>query len=605
MTNLEIAELFRRVAAAYEILEENRFKIIAYDRAATSIEHLTSEAKDLWDDGKLDTVPGIGAAISKHLDELFTTGKVRHFDSVMAKVPAAIFPLLQVPGLGPKKSFKLVTTLRLNNPKNVVADLERAAKAHKIAPIEGFGEKSEEDILGNIASYKKGYIKENRMVLSEADAIATLVIDHLKKSPAILRVDTLGSLRRQVSTIGDIDISVATKKPDDAVSWFLRFPHTKVIEKGPTGASLLLVNGRQVDMRVQKPEAYGAMLQYFTGSKDHNIKLREYALSKGMSLNEYGIKDMRTKKMNEFATEEDFYGALSLPCIAPELREDRGEIEAAIRTHQGKPNGLPKFVTLSDIKGDLHIHTNYDLEPSHDLGAHTLEEYLTKAVNNGYSYIGLSDHNPSVSRHAKNQIVAIMKRRKEYYEHHYSSWIKSVQKQKTPRHNLPKIFIMCEVDITTDGSLALPDEAFAYVDAVVASVHSAFSYPKQQMTARVVRALTSNPKVKIFGHPTGRLLGSREGYELEWREIFAVCKKQEIALEINAYPERLDLPDSQVPDAITGEVKLVIDTDAHAVDQMDMMRYGVSVARRGWAEARDIVNTMDYNSFKSWLSKEV
>ncbi|MBI5619496.1 hypothetical protein HY950_00875 [Candidatus Gottesmanbacteria bacterium] len=591
MTNLEIASLLRKIAAAYQILNENRFKIIAYDRAADSIEHLTSEAKDLWDNGKLDEIPGVGSGIAHYLDELFRTGKVKHFDSVMKRVPSGVFPLLSVPGLGPKKAYKLVTELKLKEPKHVVEDLEKAAKAGKIAPIEGFGEKSQEDIFAAIATYKRGQIKENRMELPIADAIAQEIMAHLKKHTAVLRVDALGSLRRQVSTVGDIDIAAATKKPEEVIAHFLRFPHQKLIEQGPGGATILLHNGRQVDLRVQRPEAYGAMLQYFTGSKHHNIKLRTFALEKELSLSEHGIKHVKTGKTEEFATEEAFYGALNLPWIPPEMREDKGEIEAAIAGR------LPKLAEARDIRGDLHIHTSYDLESSHDLGIDTLGDHLTKAVEFGYEYIGLSDHNPSITNHTENQIIDIMKRRRDKYEQLYSSWVKKVSKKC-------QMFIMCEVDILPDGKLALPDKAFDYVDGVIASVHSSFTQNKKQMTDRIVRAVSAHPKVRILGHPTGRLLLKREGVDADWAAVFAACKKHDVALEINAYPSRLDLPDDLVFDAVREGLRFCIGTDSHAVEQMDLMKYGVSVARRGWATKRDIVNMLGYNEFKGWLVKE-
>lgn len=617
MTNLEIAQLFRKVSAAYQILDENRFKIIAYDRAADSIEHLTSDAKDLWDDGKLGDIPGIGEGISHYLDELFRTGKVKHFDSLFHKVPRAVFPLLLIPGIGPKKAYRLVKELKIKDDEDdVVGELEFWAKSHKIAPIEGFGEKSEADILSAIATYKRGQIKENRMELAVADDIAQEVITHIKKGGHVDRVDVLGSLRRQVSTIGDIDIAVATTKPEAVIKHFVLYPHQELVEEGPRGATLLLHNGCQVDVRVQDPKSYGAMLQYFTGSKNHNIRLRSFALDRGLSLNEYGIKavgkriqnsEFRIKNYNkkqniyEFENEERFYKAIGLPYIPPELREDKGEVEAALRQAQGKLFGLPKLVEISDIKGDLHIHTNYNLEPSHDLGADPLGNYLTKAVELGYEYIGLSDHNPSLSKHNTKQIVDIMKRRKEKYAQLFSSWTKSVHSSLPRGHRGVQMFIMCEVDILPDGKLALPDGAFHYVDAVIVSIHSSFTQGKEITTERVVHALTSHPKVRIFGHPTGRLILKREGVELDWNEIFSVCKTQDIALEINAYPQRLDLPDSIVYDGVKEGVRLCIDTDSHATTQMDVMKYGVGVARRGWAKKSDIVNTMEYNEFKKWL----
>lgn len=590
MTNLEIAELLRRVAAAYEILGENRFRIIAYERAADSIEHLTSELKDYWDDKKLKEIPGVGDTLASHLDELFRTGRSKHFDSIMAKLPPAVFPLLLVPGIGPKKAYKLVTVLKLKSEKTVIRDLEKAAKTHRIAPIEGFGEKSESLILANIEIYKKGQIKENRMTLPIADAIASDIMLFLKKLPAAIRVDALGSLRRQTSTVGDIDISVATKKPKEIIAHFLSYPHKEIIEEGPTGASVRLHNGRQVDLRVQNPQRYGAMLQYFTGGKNHNIALRSFALSHGLSLNEYGIKHVSSGKTDEFGSEESFYKAIGLAYIPPELREDRGEIEAA------RSGTLPHLVTLPEVKGDLHIHTDYDLEPSHDLGANPLSDYLDRAAQLGYEYVGISDHNPSMSNHTKNQIIDIMKRRKDFYEHKYSSWSKSTHKRI---HYL----LMCEVDILPDGTLALPDEACAYVDGIIASVHSSFTQERKTITKRIITGLSGNPKVRMLGHPTGRLLGTREGVDADWSAVFAVCKEKDIAIEINAEPERLDLTDVLVYDAVKEKIRLCINTDSHAVSGMDLMRYGVAVARRGWATKHDIVNTLEYNMFRKWLLK--
>lgn len=591
VTNSDLAELLRAIAAAYEIAGEQRFKIIAYERAADSIERLTSEAKDLWDEGKLTEVPGIGAAIAQHLDELFRTGRVRHFDAVMKRVPKAVFPLLRIPGIGPKRAYKLVRELRIaDDEEDVIGEVAFAARRGKIAPIEGFGEKSQADILSAIEAYTKGAVKEHRMELPVADAIANDILAYLRQLPCVLRADALGSLRRQASTIGDIDIAVATREPAAVIAHFVTYPHQKLIEKGPTGASLLLRSGRQVDLRVQDPQKYGAMLQYFTGSKNHNIKLRSLALERGLSLSEYGIKKGEAKRqkgdesVQHYATEEAFYHAIGLPWIPPELREDMGEIEAAIGGR------LPHLVELGDIRGDVHIHTNYDLQSSHDLGVDPLPSYVAKAASLGYAYIGISDHNPKTSGLSAAQIVQIMRERKAFYE-------------KEARRNGVSVFVLCEVDIQPDGSLALPMEAFAFVDAVIVSIHSGFRQPKPVTTRRVLAALTAHPKVRIFGHPTGRLLTKREGVEIEWKEVFPVCRERGIALEINANPMRLDLPDTIVFDARKAGVALCITTDSHAVSQMDMMRYGVSVARRGWCEKRDIVNTMEYNEFRNWLVK--
>lgn len=590
MTNPEFAQLLRRIAAAYEILGENRFRIIAYERAADSIEHLTSELKDYWDNKRLMEIPGVGDTLAGHIDEIFRTGHSKHFDSVMAKLPASVYPLLLVPGVGPKKAYKLVTTLKLKSEKTVIADLEKAAKNHKIAPIEGFGEKSEELLLANIAIYRKGQIKENRMPLPVADGVAKNIIDFLRKIPSVKQVDVLGSLRRQVATIGDIDIAVATSKPQEVIAHFVTYPHQEIIEEGPTGASLRLHNGRQVDLRVQKMDQYGAMLQYFTGSKNHNIALRSYALSKGLSLSEHGIKHVGSGKLDTYASEEAFYKALGLSYIPPELREDKGEIQAAIR------GSLPKLVDIKDIMGDVHLHTDYNLEPSHDLGADSFTALLDRAAELHYEYIGLSDHNPSITNHSEKQIIDIMKRRKLYYEQQYSSWQKKT-------HKRVKYILMCEVDILPDGKLALSDAALEYVDAVIASVHSSFTQERMIVTKRIIRAIESNPKVRILGHPTGRLLSKREGIDADWLNVFSACTIHSVALEINSYPDRLDLPDTLVFDALKSGLRFCINTDSHAADHMNLMQYGVSVARRGWATKDDIVNTLSYNKFKSWLLK--
>ncbi len=588
MTNLDLAALLRKVSAAYQVLGENRFKIIAYDRAADSIEHLTSDVKDLWDDGKLGEIPGVGSSIAGYLDELFKTGSVKHFDTIMKRVPGGMFPLLLVPGLGPKKAYKLVTHLKLDDAKTVVTDLEKMAKTHRIAEIEGFGEKSEEDILSAISVYKAGQIKEIRMPLPIADGIAQEVLVHMRKLTSVKKTDVLGSLRRQVATIGDVDISVATEEPQEAIEHFLKYPHQKLIEKGPSGATILLHSGRQVDMRVQRPEAYGAMLQYFTGSKNHNIKLRELALTHGLSLNEHGVKHVKTGKVEEVATEEAFYKTVGLPYIPPEIREDKGEIEAA------KAGKLPKLLELSDMKGDLHMHTSYDLSSSHDVGANSLHEHMQRAADLGYEYIGISDHNPSQSNHSEADVAGIMKERYAFY--------KTEEKKWNERHAKPvHVFVMCEVDIMPDGRLALPYTAFEHVDAVVVSLHSSFTQERAVVTSRIVKALTYHSKVRIFGHPTGRLLGSREGVNANWPEVFEVAQKRGIALEINSYPDRLDLPDTLVYDAREKGVKFTIDTDAHAVDHMNLMRYGVAVARRGWVTKHDVQNALGYNEFRKWL----
>lgn len=613
LTNTDVAQLFSNIAAAYEILGENRFKIIAYDKAAEVIAQMTVEIRDLWKDNKLDGIPGLGLAMKEHLDELFRTGNVKYLDEVMKKIPEAVFTFLLIPGIGPKRAYKLVTTLKIDDSgESAVNELEKAAKAGKIAVIPTFGDKSQAEILSAIITYRKGHIKERRVVLWRADIVAEGVMEYLSKLKEVKQVDLLGSLRRRVVTIGDIDIAVATNNPEKVIECFLEYPHEKLIERGPSGASVILTGGKQVDLRVQRPEAYGAMLQYFTGSKNHNIKLRSYALTKGMSLNEYGVKKTRRTQnlelkfqnynteleLYEFGTEEEFYGVLGLPWIPAEMREDRGEIEAAIRQSQGKVGGLPKLVDVNDIRGDLHIHSNYDLSSAHDVGQDSMISILIKAEILHYEYVGFSDHNPSVSKHTESQIYAIMKKRKVNYEKEYYSYTKSVHNTRV------HMFLMCEVDIDPNGKLALPGEAFSEIDAVIVSVHSSFRLTRAEMTKRVIKGLTMHPKVRIFGHPTARLIGEREGIDLDWEQIFEICLKRDIALEINSAPSRMDLPDQLVLEGLKKGCKFCINTDAHAVKSMDFMKYGVSVARRGWLAKKQIVNTMEYNEFKKWLIKK-
>lgn len=600
MTNQKIAEILRNVAASYFINGENKFKIIAYNKAAETIQNSLVEARDLWKEGKLSAIPGVGKSIASYLDELFRTGKVKHFEKILQSMPQAMFPLLNVPGFGPKKAFKLVMILKLTNPETVIKDLFKAAKDHRIASIEGFGDRSQKDIMEALERFTRGRMKENRMPLLYADIQATAITTYLKHNKDTIEALPLGSLRRKVATIGDIDIAVSTNNPKSVIDWFLKYPKMeKTIEKGSSGASILLDNGIQVDLRIQYPGKFGAMLQYFTGSKRHNIHLREIALRHDLSLSEYGIKPLSQKqkkrlstytydkklKVYEIAKEENFYKVLGLPWIPPELREDSGEIDEALQ------NRLPLLVSLDDIKGDFHLHTNYDLKPSHDLGVSSLKNIMLTADKLGYEYIGISDHNPSFSNHNNRQIVHIMKRRSDYIEHIQSS-TKSVR---------VKLFIMLEIDILPDGHLALPDEAFQYIDAAIVSIHSSFTMNKDKMTARILSGL-SHPKVKILAHPTGRLLGKRDSYEVDWTKIFDFCKKNKKALEINAFPERLDLPDSLVHEAVHKGVILVVNTDSHECMQMPLMRYGVSVARRGWAKKSDILNSMPYNKVKHWMN---
>lgn len=583
MTNAQVAKLLREVAAAYTIKNEKkfRFQIIAYQKAADAIENSTLEVRDLIKEGKLESLPGVGHSIRSHLEELIKTGKVKHFDWVFEGVLKSIFPLLDIPSLGPKKAFRLVTEFGLENPKTVVDDLESMAKKGKIATLEGFGEKSQEDILRAITEYRGGRAKTNRMVLPYAGELADEIITYLKQSKYVSDVQPLGSLRRRVSTIGDIDIAASSDNPKEVIKHFTSYPKmARVIEKGSATASILVTTDKQIDLMAQPPKAFGSLLQHFTGSKNHNVHLREFALKKGLSLSEYGIK--KAGKLSFYDSEEKFYKAVGLDWIPPEIREDTGEIERA------QKHNLPKLLELKDIKGDLHIHSSFPIEPSHDMGRDTMETMLKKAKDLGYEYLAFSEHNPSKSKHTKEQIYSILTRRKDRIE------------QLNSNTKYVRVINLLEVDIMPSGELAIDNKSAEYLDGMLVSIHSVFSMNKEQMTKRVLKGL-AHPKAKILSHPTGRLLNERPGYELDFEQIFDFCKKHNKALEINAWPPRLDLSDVLVRQAVEQGVKMVIDTDSHAVGQMDLMKYGVSVARRGWAEKKDILNTLPYDDFMRWI----
>jgi DNA polymerase (family 10) len=586
MTNEEVAELLRSVAAAYEVKGENRFKVIAYDRAATSVEHLTSEIKDLWDDHKLNQVPGIGGSIAQHLDELFRTGKSKHFLKVLNGLPPAMFELIKIPGIGPKSAFKLCKEIGIWKREAAIKKLRKAAERKKVREIPGFGKESEKKILETISMFMLKKKQEKRMLLPVAGELAKKLIEYLTAIPEVIEAEPLGSLRRRCATVGDIDIAAKTASPGEVIFHFVKYPLVKkVINQGGKKATIVLRNNIQVDLRTQDPQRWGSMLQYFTGSKQHNIHLREIAQKKDLSLSEYGIKKIKSKRVIKTGTEEEFYRFLDMEWIPPELREDQGEIELALRKK------LPKLVERKDIKGDLHLHSDFPIEPSHDLGNNSFKDMAKKGAELGYRYVGFTEHNPSITHHTPRQIISILKRKRAEIDKLIYTCSKNL--------NI-KILNGLEIDVRPGGELALPEKAFDFLDYAIASIHGSFRLDRKRMTKRVLRAL-SHPKVKILGHPTGRKLNVREGYELEWERIFDFCSRYHKALEINAFPDRLDLPDILVKEAVEKGVKLIINTDAHRLEDMELIDYGVAVARRGWAKSKDILNTYSLNEFCKFL----
>lgn len=584
MTNLQIAELLRDVAASYQYKDQNKYKfqIIAYERAADAVEHATSELKDLWDDGKLEDVPGIGPAIAEHLSEIFKTGKSKHFDELMKNIPKEAFKLMELSGIGIKTAMKLINEGDKSEVKEKLKEVSEKEKVQK------------------------------RLLLPYAAQIAGEVINWMQKDPNVEEADTLGSLRRKAATIGDIDIAIATDKPVEVIEHFVKFPKTqKIIEKGEKSASILLPGNVQVDILPTLPSAYGAALQHFTGSKHHNIALRELSLKKGFSLSEYGISKSQASnsKIQTFRTEEEFYNFLGLEYIEPELREDTGEIEAA---RDGK---LPKLVDIDDIKADFQIHSSFDIETSHDLGESSMEKIIEKGSDLGYSHLAFTEHNPSQKGHSDHQIVDILKRKREVVDkinlklresgplretsEGHSEIVDQLNYSLAPPGlgGIQKVFNSLEIDIMPDGRLPVPDAGLTTLDFALVSIHSSFDLDRAAMTKRVLSAL-AHPKVKIFAHPTARKINEREGVELNWPEIFEYCKSKGKWIEINCDPMRLDLPDTLVREAVKLGVKLTMGTDAHHADGMNNMIFGINVARRGWAEKQNIVNSLSLSEFE-------
>lgn len=573
------------IAAVYLLNNENRFKVIAYQKAAETVEHLPRELYNIWQEGKLREVPGFKASIGESIEELFKTGVSKHFDSILVGVPETLPVLLEVPGIGPKKAIKLINEFKLFDKNTVFADLIALADADKISTLDTFGKKSQQDIKAAIELFQSAYTEKTRMPLPIASQIAKQVAEYMKQLKSVKQIDYMGSLRRQLSTIGDVDVSIMAAPEDSKaiVAHFLEIPgKLAVVNAGDEKASIVFPPNVRVDLRVTDEASYGSMLQYFTGSKQHNINLREFALKKGYSLNEYGIKEVATEKLHLMSNEEKFYNFLGLDLIPPEIREGTTEIELA------KKHELPQLVTTKDIRGDFHIHSSYDITTSHDVGANTYEQIVDKAVDIGYDYVGFADHNPRQSGLTEAEVVEIMRLRREHID-------------KVLKHSKIPYYVSLEIDILPTGELALPEKGFDYIDFAIISIHSSFTQSREDQTTRLLKAL-SHKKVKLWGHPTGRLINKREGVQLDWQKIFSFVVDNDIALEINSSPARLDLPDALVREGMQKGVKFMVNTDSHDIKHMDFMEYGVSVARRGWLEPKHVVNTYSAKDFHAWVT---
>lgn len=556
-TNKDVAKILKNHAAVLEVIGADRFRTRAYEQAGESIENMSEEVFHVWKEGNVEDVPGVGKSIAEHLEELFTKGKVNDFKKAAEKVPAGMYELLQIPGVGPKRAFRLSKELNVKT----VEDLKEAIFANKVASLEGFGEKSQQELKDSIKEWEN---LSDRFLLERALPIAEEYLNYLKKSDAVLKAEALGSLRRFVPTVGDIDLAVATIKPKEVLDLFNSYAQVaEVVNRGDIKSTVILKNNMQVDIMTTHPKNWGALLQHFTGSKEHNVRLRILSKEAGWTLSE---------KAN-FETEEELYKKLNMQYIPPEIRENTGEIELALG---GK---LPILIELSDIKGDLQMHTTYSD------GINSVEEIVAAAANKMYQYICITDHAPSLNTNSPEQIRDWIENRKRDF--------------KKAQLKYPKLQVIngVEVNIPVSGGLALPDALLKEFDWVLASVHSGFRKNRDEQTKRIIWAI-SNPYVNVLAHPTGRILLERQGIETAWAEVFKEMAKFGKVAEINAHPQRLDLYDELIREAKDFGVKFSISTDAHTTDQLDNMRYGVYMARRGWLTKKDVVNTLGFEEFK-------
>lgn len=560
MDNAQVAEVFERIADLLELQGENIFRIRAYREAARQIANLPASIEEMWRSNRLQEIPGVGQAIAEKIDELLATGRLRYLEELEARFPPGLVEMMRIPGVGPKRAMALFEKLGVSS----VDELEQAAREGHVRTIPGFGVKTEQNILAGIARWRQ---HSARLPLGRALPQAEQVIELLRDHPAVQRISYAGSLRRMADTIGDIDILVASDRPAEVTDAFTSLQIVReVLAHGTTRASIVTDRGLQVDLRVVEPLQWGAALQYFTGSKAHNIKLREIAQRRGLKINEYGIFKLETDERLGGAEEEDIYRALGMAIPPPELREDRGEIEAALA------GTLPRLVTLEDLQGDLHAHSIWSD------GNASIEQMARAAQAAGLRYVALTDHSQGLGIARGLSPERVLARLEE---------LRAVQQR------LPGMRILngTEVDIRADGSLDYDDAVLASFDWVVASVHSGFNQTREQMTQRIIAAMR-NPYVDAIGHPSGRIIGRRESYEVDIEAIVAAAVETGTALEIDSSPDRLDLSDIHARLARDRGAKIVVNTDAHSPANFSFLRYGVATARRAWLGPEHVLNTL-------------
>jgi len=569
-TNAKVSQILYQIGEVLTI-KEDRFRSRAFNTAAQRIVSLTEDIRKIRDRGELQEIPGVGKGIAAVIKEFLDTGSSKVLEELEASLPPGVREMMGLEGVGPKKAVRLQKALSIAS----IDDLEKAAKEGRIRGLKGFGEKTEANILEAIEDLKS---RQGRFLLGAVLPVIEEIKVYMVESDAVLAVEIAGSARRRRDTVGDLDVLVSSLRPDDVSERFVSMPPVaRVVSHGSTRSTVVMENFLQVDLRVVPPESYGAALQYFTGSKDHNVKLRTIAVRAGYKLNEYGLFDRETDEVVAGEDEEGIYRALGMDLMPPELRENRGEIEAAIE------GALPSLVTMDDIKGDFHIHSTWSE------GTASIEAMAEKAMSLGLEYMAICDHTKSL--YIANGLD----------EERLREQMKEIDGINGGLDGFT-ILKGTECDILSDGRMDLPDSLLGDLDFVVGSVHSAFRQDIGTMTDRILKAI-HNEHVDCIGHPTGRLIQKRRAYEVNLERVFEAAAEQGVMMEINAYPERLDLDDVNCRAAMEQGITVVIGTDSHAPSQMEFMPLGVSVARRGWLEAENVANTHSLEELRRLLSR--
>jgi len=571
MNNRQLADTFTLIADLLEIKGEIIYKTLAYRKAADSLTSLGRDASEYWKEDNLKDIPGVGKAIAEKIDELLSTGNLEFLEKLKAEIPPGLADWLPVPGMGPKKIALIWKELGITE----LSELEKAAKEGKLRDLPGMGEKSEQQIIEGIASLAR---RSGRIPLGRAWPLAQEIIATLKEVDGVVEAEPAGSLRRMRSTVGDLDILVAAKESAPVMEAFTSLPGVmRVLGKGDTKSSIEFTDGVRAQLWVLAPEKFGTALVYATGSKDHNVRLRELALSKGLSLSEHFLTKTDGSSEITCATEEEVYEALGLPWIPPELREDRGEVQAA------KEGKLPKLIKVEDIRADLQVHSTWSD------GKLSMLEMAKAEARRGMKVVAFTDH--SVSLGVTGGLSM---------DDHKEQQAEIEEAQKELGDSI-RILHATEVEIKADGSLDYPDEFLASLDLVVASLHTSLR-PREKVTQRTINAIR-NPHVDIIGHPTGRLIPDREPADLDMEAVLQAAAESGVALEINAHPARLDLDDVYARRANELGIPISINTDAHSEADLDMLHFGVATARRAWLTAEDVINTWPTERLLDWLKK--